>query len=69
MAERMLGLCVRVPLGVFAQKLSARVERLVWVVTRSATGVGLEVRAAVDGAEGLLVGQLGDVARDDEAAV
>lgn len=71
MPERVLRLCVGIliPMSVFAQKLSARVQRLVRIVSRLATSVGFDVRVAVDGAEGLLVVELGDVTRDDEAAV
>lgn len=71
MAERMgrLGICIIVRLAFLVEQLGSRVERLVGIVARGSASVGFDVRVAVDGAEGLLVGKLGDVARDDEAAV
>jgi hypothetical protein len=44
-------------------------ERLVGVVALTAAGVAFDVCVAVYGAEGLFIGELGDVSRDNEAAV
>jgi hypothetical protein len=65
----MRSLCVWVIVALLVEELGSCMDGLVGVVARASSRASFGVRVAVDRAEGLLVGELRDVIRDNEAAV